>query len=129
MENLLKIDGLNAIFGSAAFKTEPLRDLVNRQVDEELLRAIAAEYCRGRRLYVVTSIIDAQRTVIWNMGAIAASQEPGRIELFRKILVATAAVPGMFSPAYIEVETQGQRFQEMHVDGGITSSPSRKPSC
>jgi hypothetical protein len=122
LENLFKIDGLNGIFGAAIFKNEPLRDLVFRHVDENLLRAIAGEHRRGRRLYVVTSNIDAQRTVIWNMGAIAASDVPGRLDLFRKILVATVAVPGMWSPEYIEVQARGERFQEMHVDGGVTSN-------
>lgn len=122
LQNLLKVDGLNAVFGSAVFKTEPVRDLVNRHVDDLLLEAIAAEHRRGRRLYVTTTNIDAQRTVIWNMGAIAASSSPARLELFRNILIATAAIPGMLSPGYIEVEAAGERFQEMHVDGGVTSN-------
>jgi hypothetical protein len=129
LENLFKIDGLNGIFGSAVFKNEPLRNLVFRHVDENLLRAIAGEHRRGRRLYVVTSNIDAQRTVIWNMGAIAASDALGRLDLFRKILVATVAVPGMWSPEYIEVRARGERFQEMHVDGGVTSNVLAVPEA
>lgn len=122
LEDILKVDGLNAVFGSAVYKTDPLRDLVNRNVNDALLQAIAAEHRRGRRLYVMTTNIDAQRTVIWNMGAIAASGSSTRIDLFRNILIATTAVPGMFSPTYIEVETAGKRFQEMHVDGGVASN-------
>lgn len=129
LENLLKVDGINMIFGSAVFKTAPLRELVMRNVDESLLAAIAAEHRHGRRLYVVTTNIDAQRAVIWNMGAIAASAEPGRLDLFRNILMATAAVPGMFSPGFIEVETEGRRFKEMHVDGGVTSNVLAVPEA
>src|SRR5262245_47316530 len=33
-ETLLRVDGLNAIFGSGAFKTEPLKLLIARYIDE-----------------------------------------------------------------------------------------------
>jgi len=69
----LRVDGLNAIFGSGAFKTEPLKLLIARDIDEDLLHLVADQHRRGRRLFVVTTNIDAQRTALWNMGAIAAS--------------------------------------------------------
>jgi len=121
-ETLLRVDGLNAIFGSGVFKTEPLRLLIARYVDEDLLHLIASEHRRGRRLFIVTTNIDAQRTAVWNMGAIAASDYSGRLQLFRDILVASASAPGLFAPAYIEVQAGNARFQEMHVDGAVTSN-------
>jgi predicted acylesterase/phospholipase RssA len=51
------------------------------------------------------------------MGKIA---QRGGIELFRQVLLASAALPGVFPPVHIEVTAGGQRFQEMHVDGGTT---------
>lgn len=30
-------------------------------------------------------------------------------------------VPGAFPPVLIEVEAKGARYDEMHVDGGVTS--------
>mgnify|MGYP003693674749 CR=1 FL=1 len=51
----------------------------------ELLDAIAREYRTGRRLYVVTTNLDAQRTAIWDMGKIASSGEPGALDLFRSM--------------------------------------------
>jgi hypothetical protein len=39
--------------------------------------AIAA-YRTGRRLYVVTTNLDAQRTAIWDMGKIARAASQGR---------------------------------------------------
>ena len=119
---LPKLDGLNAIFGSGAFKTEPLKQLIARYVDEDLLHLIAAQHLRGRRLFVVTTNIDAQRTAVWNMGAIAASDHSGRLQLFRDILVASASAPGVFAPTYIEVQSGNTRFLEMHVDGAVTSN-------
>ncbi|MCA0302234.1 MAG: patatin family protein, partial [Proteobacteria bacterium] len=37
---------------------------------------------------------------------------------FRKILRASAAIPGLFQPVMIDVEIDGKKYQEMHVDGG-----------
>jgi hypothetical protein len=121
-ETLLRIDGLNAIFGSGVFKTEPLKLLIARYVDEDLLHLIASQHRRGRRLFIVTTNIDAQRTAVWNMGAIAASDYSGRLQLFRDILVASASAPGLFAPAYIQVQAGNAQFQEMHVDGAVTSN-------
>lgn len=119
---LLRVDGLNAIFGSGAFKTEPLKLLIARYIDENLLHLIADQHRRGRRLFVVTTNIDAQRTALWNMGAIAASDYSERLQLFRDILVASASAPGLFAPTYIQVQAGNVRFQEMHVDGAVTSN-------
>ena len=77
-----------------------------------------AEYRKGRLLLIGTTDLDAQRPVIWNIGAIAASGHPGALELFRKILRASAAIPGAFQPVLIDVELDGKKYQEMHVDGG-----------
>src|SRR6266566_1255968 len=93
-ETLLHVDGLNAIFGSGVFKTEPLKLLIAHYVDEDLLQSVAIQHRRGRRLFIVTTNIDAQRTAVWNMGAIAASDYSGRLQLFRDILVASASAPG-----------------------------------
>ena len=122
MENLLQSDGLMGLLGSGLYKTAPLRELIARHVDAKLLEAIALENRAGRRLYVVTTNIDAQRTAIWDMGKIAASDDPGALELFRNILTASASIPGLFSPVLIDVEGEGRRFAEMHVDGGVTAN-------
>jgi hypothetical protein len=122
MENLLQSDGLAGLFGTGLFKTAPLRDLIARHVDAGLLSEIAREHRAGRRLYVVTTNLDAQRTAIWDMGRIAASGAPGALELFRNVLTASASIPGVFSPVLIDVEAQGRQFSEMHVDGGVTTN-------
>jgi hypothetical protein len=59
--------------------------------------------------------------MVWDMGAIAAGAGPEARELFRDVLVASASIPGVFGPTYIEVEANGRRFREMHVDGGATT--------
>ena len=121
-EELLQIDGLSALFGAGVFKTEPLKRLIARYVDDALLERIGVEYKKGRRLLVVTTNLDAQRTAVWDMGAIAASGAPEALNLFRDVLVASASVPGVYSPVLINVEGEGRRFEEMHVDGGVRAN-------
>jgi predicted acylesterase/phospholipase RssA len=69
-------------------------------------------------LLVGTSDIDAQLPVAWNIGAIAASGHPRALDLVRRLLLASAAVPGAFPPVMIDVTLDGRSYQEMHVDGG-----------
>ena len=122
MANLLQSDTFAGLFGTGFFKTAPLTALIARHVNAPLLEEIAREYRTGRRLYVVTTDLDAQRTAIWDMGKIATSGDPGALELFRNVLSASASIPGVFSPVLIEVEAEGRRFAEMHVDGGVTTN-------
>jgi predicted acylesterase/phospholipase RssA len=109
----------NVLFGSGLFGDDRLRSLIGRYVTPDLLDAIAAENAKGRRLLVVTTNLDSQRAVIWNMGAIAASDAPNKIELFRDVLAASASVPAVFPPQLIDVAAGTARFQEMHVDGSV----------
>ena len=93
--------------------------MVARYVDKAMLAEIAREYAEGRLLIVVTTNLDTQRAVIWDMGAIAASGSPNALATFRDVLVASASIPLVFPPTLIDVEANGRRFQEMHVDGAI----------
>ena len=93
--------------------------LIGKQMTPELFNDIAAEHRRGRRLFVVTTDLDSERSVVWNMGAIAAHGGDDALKLFRSVLLASASVPGGFPPVMIDVEANGKRFQEMHVDGGL----------
>src|SRR5690606_16065231 len=98
---------LSGLLGSGFYDTRPLQELVARFVDQRTLAAVAKQHARGRRLYVVTTNLDAQRPVLWDMGAIAASNDPGALKLFRDVLVASASVPGLFRPVAIEAEAGG----------------------
>jgi hypothetical protein len=99
--------------------TKPLAQLLKKLIDAKMLEDIAAEYRKGRRLIVGTTQLDAQRLVIWDMGAIAASNYPHKLELFRHILLASASIPAAFPPQFFTVTAGGQEFQEMHCDGGV----------
>jgi Patatin-like phospholipase len=110
-----------SVVGGADLRRSSLADLVSNFVDDRLLAAIAAEHAKGRRLHILTTNIDAQRGVVWDMGAIAASGQPNARQLFTDVLIASASTPGLFGPTFIEVEANGRRFREMHVDGGATT--------
>ncbi len=109
---------LRAIFDDALFDSTPMFGLISRYVDKDLMVAIAREYEKGRLLLIGTTNLDAQLPVIWNIGAIAASKHPEAPDLIRKILLASAAIPAAFPPVMIDVQIEGKKYQEMHVDGG-----------
>ncbi|HZK14726.1 MAG TPA: patatin-like phospholipase family protein [Desulfobaccales bacterium] len=73
----------------AAANTRPLAELIERLFDENMLRAIAA------------------------------SNRPGALKLFRQVLLASASTPIALNPVYIKVKAAGQEYDEMHVDGGV----------
>lgn len=118
---LLQTQGLGALVGSGVYKGEPLRALVEQYVDEALLQAVAAEFAKGRVLLVATTDLDSQRGVIWDLGAIASAGTPEALELFRSVLVASASIPGAFPPVLIASNSGDLAFEEMHVDGGVST--------
>jgi len=97
----------------------PLQRQIDQHVTGELLGDIAAQHRRGRRLFVVTTNLDAGRGVVWDMGAIAAKGGPDALALFKKVVLASSSVPGAFPPVLIAAESNGRQFREMHVDGGV----------
>jgi predicted acylesterase/phospholipase RssA len=110
--------------GESFVDSWPLKDLIAKQITPALLADIAAAHKSGRRLFVVTTDLDAERSVVWNMGAIAAHAADknggdAALNLFRSVLLASSAIPGGFPPVLIDVEANGKQFQEMHVDGGV----------
>ena len=118
-DKVFKVRGLTAaLFDDAMADTGPLAQVIATYADQKMFDAISREYQKGRLLLIGTTDLDAQRPVIWNIGAIAASGHPGGLELFRKILRASAAIPGAFQPVLFDVEVDGKKYQEMHVDGG-----------
>ena len=109
-----------ALFSSDSMTdTRPLREMIARYINTEVIEAIAEEHKKGRRLYIGTTNIDAGRGVIWSIGAIAASDFPRKAELIHDVLQASSAIPIAFPPMVIPVEANGQPFDEMHVDGGM----------
>ena len=112
---------LDGLFSDAMTDTTKFRAMIARYIDDDVVRAIANEYRKGRELNIATTNLDAKRPVIWDIGRIAASEIPGAKDLIHDILLASASIPIVFPPVMIEVEAGGQRYDEMHVDGGAVS--------
>lgn len=111
-----------AVIGSASSlaDTAPLQRLVAKYMTAEMLKEIAAEHKKGRILMIGTTNLDAQRAVIWDIGALAASGHPNALQIVRDIILASAAIPGAFPPVKISVTANGKQYEELHVDGGVT---------
>jgi len=110
-ENVYRKKGvLGIISSSSVADNSPLRALVSRYVTDSMVEAIAREQARGRRLLIGTTNLDAERPVVWDIGAIAESGVPGRTKLIQDILVASASIPGIFPPVNISVTADGQTY-------------------
>jgi hypothetical protein len=118
---------------SSAATTKPLAGLIASVMTDALIDRIGREHSAGRRLFVGTANLDAQRMVVWNMGAIAASSAPGRYTLFRKVLLASSSIPALFPPVMIRSKVARRAIEEMHVDGStsaqILSLPDEMPAA
>jgi hypothetical protein len=122
-KDILKKRGIFGVmhYRDAVTSSEPLLKQIEKQIDQAKIDAIAAEHRKGRRLFVGTSDLDAERVTVWDMGAIAASGNPNARKLFCQVLLASASIPVAFPPVYFDVEAAGKHYEEMHADGGVTT--------
>ena len=103
---------IGLIFGSnSVYDTSPLKGLIDKYITEELLQRVVAAHNEHRRIYVGTTNMDYQQTWVWNMGEIAIQGTPEALELYKKVLRASASPPIAFPP----VEIAGHLF----ADGGV----------
>ena len=118
----MSLRGLLALPFGASRRSTALTALVDHYVTPGLIRAVAREAASGRLLWVATTDLDKEETVIWDLGAVAMrGGEPAR-KLFRDVLVASASIPGVFEPVLIHVQQEGRSFDEMHVDGNASTA-------
>ena len=123
-KDIMKRKGfLSLLFGSSSFADDsPLARLIEECVTEDLFEEVAKAHEQGRRLLIGTTDLDSGRFIVWNMGEIAASGKPEALQLFRKVLLASASIPVMFPPQRFDVEARGNMYDELHVDGGTVTS-------
>jgi hypothetical protein len=118
-----------ALFADGLMDTAPLYRTIGRFLDTAMLADIARAHGEGRLLLIGTTDLDAQVPVIWNIGALAASGDPRAPDLIRRILLASAAIPGAFPPVMVDVMLDGEARQEMHVDGGAFAQAFLYPTA
>lgn len=118
---------VRAVFADSLADTGPLADKVAEVITPAVLARLAAEHAKGRRLYIGTTELESRRQVVWDVGAIAARGRPDDLELVRKVLLASAAIPGFFPPVTIPVAVDGKHLAERHVDGGVSAALFYRP--
>ena len=118
-----------AITDDAMADSSPLFATISRHFDDEMMLRIAREYQNGRLLFIQTTDLDSGHPVIWNIGAIAALATHEARNLIRRIILASASVPGAFPPIMFNVHVENQPHQEMHVDGSAVSQGFLYPSA
>ncbi|MDF7822937.1 patatin-like phospholipase family protein [Pontiellaceae bacterium B12227] len=120
---------VKALFGGASLTdSTPLLELIAQYIDDDMIDAMAGEYAKGRRLYIGTTNLDAQRPVVWDVGKIAASDAPDKANLIHRIILASSSVPAAFPPVMFDVSKDGVEYDELHVDGGISYQLFINPS-
>jgi len=120
-EEALGLSGVSLTLEAGLFQSAALERLVYPFVDDAVVEAVAAQHRLGRRLLVATTDLDRQTPCIWDMGAIACQGGAAATQMFREVLVASASLPGLFPPRRFEVEADGQVYEELHVDGGVST--------
>lgn len=119
---LLSMGNFGALVRPSLFSAQALRQLIDEHVSPAMLTEIAHEHAAGRWLLVATTNLDSQQTVIWDMGKLAAQGTPEAFQLFKDVLLASAAIPGVFPPVLIAARDEsGAVISEMHVDGGVNT--------
>jgi hypothetical protein len=111
---------LRQLFSESVADNSPLRRRAEQLVTMEYLAKVAAEHKKGRRLYIGSTNLDTKRLVIWDMGAIASRGTPEARCLYIDCLMASSAVPGFFPSVRFNTTVDGQAFEELHVDGGVS---------
>ncbi|MCZ8313606.1 patatin-like phospholipase family protein [Phreatobacter sp.] len=128
-DNIAQILPILTIIGSdSVADSRPLATLIATYVTPEMVEEIAGEYRKGRILLIGTTNLDQGQPIAWNIGAIASSGHPSRVQAIRDILLASASIPGAFPPVMMDVTVDGRLRQEMHVDGGATTQVFLYPS-
>jgi predicted acylesterase/phospholipase RssA len=119
---------ITGVFSDGMADNTPLRNLTRKSINEDFLKEVAAEYAKGRALMIATVDMDARRAILWDMGKIATYGGPEALDLFVNVMIASASIPVGFPPVMIDVEADGKRYQEMHVDGGIMAQVFAYPA-
>ncbi|MFZ1813818.1 MAG: patatin-like phospholipase family protein [Rhizobiaceae bacterium] len=112
-----------ALGGPSLYSDRSIPPFLNRYISMPLIRKIAEEHAKGRRLLIATSNLDARDLTVWNMGLIATraaeANDQGSLELFRKVVRAAFSIPGALPPVEFVADFGGKKFTELHGDAGV----------
>ena len=106
----------------------PLKCKIASEITPDVVAQVAEAHRAGRRLYVGTTDLDTKRLVVWDMGAIACRENINKLGLFRDVLLASASVPGLLPPVDVQIDIDGTKYTELHVDGGVAAALFLQPA-
>ena len=109
---------LQALASDSIMDPAPLRRLIDLYLGDDEIARIAAEGRRGRELLIG---IGLSGPPVRDLTKIAGSGAPNARQLIGDLILASASIPGVFPPVRISVESGGVRYDEIHVDGGVTA--------
>lgn len=119
---------LNTLFKDSFAKGSKLMSFIKESYPDSMIDKIAVAHSEGRRLFIGTTHFDSGELMIWNIGAIANSSLPNKADLIHQVLAASASIPGVFPPQFVEVYDGGNKLEELHVDGGLSAQVFFNPS-
>ncbi|WP_417806787.1 patatin-like phospholipase family protein [Thioclava sp.] len=114
--DIMRLNVATLFNDGALYDTTPLADMIAAYTPPALIKQVAARHANGARLFVVTSNLETSQAIIWNMGEIAQARWD---DLFRAVIRASSALPGMFPAVTLKVGRGSTAHEETHVDGGV----------
>jgi predicted acylesterase/phospholipase RssA len=95
------------------FDATPLQKMLTASLTDALIEDVAAQHAKGARLLVMATNLDTAQAQVFDLGEIASSPQPlaARRDCMTEVMLASAAIPGVFPPRNID----GTLF----VDGGL----------
>jgi hypothetical protein len=98
--------------------------MLDKYITNDVLPKIAQESVRGRRLFIGTTNLDADRAVIRDMSAIATSHKPGRLKLLKQLVLASTSIPASFRRSI----WKSRRRVRLITGCTLTAAPTTKSS-
>lgn len=111
---------VTTLFKGAFIDTSGFEYQVRSAVDKELVERLAIERANGRILLIGTTNLDNEKLAIWDIGRIAQLSTDKSMALIQDIVIASAAIPGVFPAKTINITINNESYDEIHVDGGVS---------
>jgi predicted acylesterase/phospholipase RssA len=104
---------LFALFSDSLTSSSPLAHTIKKHISQETVDRVArAGREEHRQLFVGTANLDTGKLVVWNLTAIAMDESnPKRLDLYRRVVLASASVPILVQPVKID--------GNLYADGGV----------
>lgn len=121
IEDMFKRHSMFRLVGGTSFvDTSGFEHKVRDAITHDLMESLAEERERGRLLLIATTNLDSEKMAIWDIGRIAQVGTPSAQALIQDIIIASSSIPGAFPAKLIPLSYEGQEYDELHVDGGVS---------